>query len=124
MHINVVEFATMMNGYGCGFLLFNASHLHAPVSSLTKYYYAFVPDVLADDFTDVGSKPFLYLQSSCLALNDTCQLAQSHNLSVRNVSNGNGAEKREYVVLAQGVELYVLDNYHVVTIVCEQCLLD
>ena len=51
-------------------------------------------------------------------------LLTTDNLAVRNVSDGYMAEKRQYVMLAKRIKLYILDYHHARPFVGENGLFD
>ena len=60
----------------------------------------------------LGRKALLHLQAACEHLDTTRQFAETYDFAVGQITYGYGAEKRQYMVLAQRVEFNVAHHYH------------
>ena len=77
-------------------------------------------DLFADGVGDLVRQPLLHLQAPAEDVDEPRNLAQADHLGARNVGDVALAEKRQQVVLAETVEVDVLDDDHLAVVDCEQ----
>ena len=81
-------------------------------------------DLLVHRLGDLGGQPLLHLQAAREHVDQAGDLAQADHLPLRQVGDVALAEKRQQVMLAQAVEVDVLDDHHLVIIDSEQCVVE
>ena len=69
--------------------------------------------------SDLHRQTLLDLQAACECINYACNLAESGDLSVRDVGDVALADEREHMVLAGTVQLDILDYYHLLVFLLE-----
>ncbi len=74
------------------------------------------PDLLAERLGDLVGQPFLHLQAAREDLDEARDLAQPDDAALRDVGDVASAEERQQVMLAETVEVDVLDDHHLVII--------
>lgn len=79
---------------------------------------------LADRFGDVFRHTFLNLKAARENFHDSRQLAEPNYFFVRQITDRNAPEKGDHVMLAHRKHFYVLDDYHLVVILVENCLVN
>lgn len=120
----VVEHSGGLDCGGGGVLLLDASHLHAEVFAGTGHNHSFRTEFLHHNLADLRCHALLNLQAARIEINQPGELAEADCLSVGDISHGYFAEKRQDVVFAQGIELYVLDNDHARAFVSENSVVN
>src|SRR3990172_133370 len=93
-------------------LLAHAAHDHAQVRRLDDHPPALGVEPIFDEVGDLLGHALLDLEPPCEHLDDARQLREADHLVARDVRHGRLAEEREEVVLAERVELDVLDDHH------------
>ncbi len=96
--------------------LLDTSHLHTHVPALDDDAEGFGFDVLVERICDLRREPFLDLQAPREDVNETSELAQAHDLLVRDVADMRDTHKREHVMLAEGADLDVLLHHDLVVV--------
>ncbi len=79
---------------------------------------------LLNSLGDLASQVFLNLQTTGEHVDDARDLGQTDYLAGRDVGNMGLADERQHMVLAQRVQLDVLDDHHLVVVGVEQCAVD
>ena len=106
---------------GNGVLFLYPADLHAHVGCLDYNTYTKRVQGILDAVTDLDGKALLHLKTACIALHDTCNLAQTGNVAVRNVSDMGFAVEWQQMMFAHGIQLDVLDHYHLAVVFLEHC---
>ena len=73
-------------------------------------------DLLLDHLGDLMREPLLHLQPAREHVDETRNLAEADHPLLRDVGDVAFAEERQQVVLAQAVEVDVLDDHHLAVI--------
>src|SRR5258705_5493449 len=81
-------------------------------------------DLLADCLRNLICHPFLDLETPCKHIHKPRNLAESDHALAREVRDVTLAEKRQQVMLAQRVEVDVLDDHHFVIIDSEESVIE
>ena len=106
-------------GGGDAVLLLHTTHRHAHVLRLNDHRHAQrVEGFLYAVFNLLG-EAFLYLQPAGKSIYHTWYLTQAHNSSVRNIRHMRLAHEGHHVMLAEGIELYVLHDNHLLVVLVE-----
>ena len=105
---------------GNGVLFLDAPHRHAQVRRLGHDRDAQGLDLVEQRAGDLIRQPLLHLQAARIDVDQPGDLAEAHDLPIRNVRDVALAEKRQQMVLAEAVEVDVLDDHHLVIIDGEQ----
>src|SRR5436190_18839057 len=103
-----------------GILLLDAAHRHAQVGRLDDHGDADRRNLLADRIGDLVREPLLNLQPAAEHVDQPWNLAQPDDAGTRNVGDVALSEKRQQMVLAQAIEVDVLDDDHLAIIDGEQ----
>src|SRR5204863_2649267 len=91
-------------------LLLHAAHRHAEMLPFEHHADTDRTDFLENGFRDLVGEPLLDLETSREDVDEPWDLAQTHDLAVRDVGDVALAEERQQVVLAEAVEVNVLDD--------------
>lgn len=100
-------------------LLLNAPHLDAHVLGLDHHDGAEWAEGLLKAVTNLLGQVFLYLQAMREDVHHAWYLAETYNVAIGDISHVNLAEEGKDVVLAERVELDVLDHNHLVVVLME-----
>ena len=100
-------------------LFLYTAHFHAKVFGGAEHNDSFCPDEALYGIGNLRRHAFLYLQTTCVGVDQTRKFAQTHYFAVGDVAYRHGSEERQDVVLAQGVELDVLHHHHLRAFVLE-----
>ncbi len=100
-------------------LLLDAAHHHAQVLRLDHHRHAQRLERLLDAVADLDRQPLLHLQPARIGIDHARDLRQADDLAVRNVGDVRLAEKRQHVMLAQRIDLDVLDDHHLLVFFLE-----
>src|SRR6478735_4360639 len=100
-------------------LLLNAAHDHAHVLRLEHHCHAQRFQGLVNTITDLDRQPFLYLQATSESVNYARNLREPDDVSVGNIRDMRLAEKRQHMMFAQGVDLDILDDHHLLVLFLE-----
>ena len=106
------------------FCFSHAAHRHAQVRPLHHDRHAERRDLLEDGVGNLVREPLLHLQPAAEHLDEPRNLAQADHLVARNVGDVALAEKRQQMMLAQAVEVDVLDDDHLAVVDGEQRVVD
>jgi hypothetical protein len=98
----------------------NALHLHAQVLGFDDDRHAAGLKRFLNAVADLFRQPLLHLQPPCKRVHHPWNLAQPHDVPVRNVSHVRLPKKREHVVLAKRIQFNVADANHLVTRLLKQ----
>ena len=101
-------------------LLLDAAHRHAQMRRFHHDGDAERRDLVADRVGDLVGQPLLHLQAAAEDVDEPRNLAEADHLVARNVGDVALAEERQQVMLAQAVEVDVLDDHHLAIIDREQ----
>ena len=102
------------------FCFSHAAHRHAEVGGFHHHRHAERRDLLADRVGNLVRQALLNLQPAAEHVDEPRDLAEPDHLAARNVGDVALAEERQQMVLAQAVEVDVLDDHHLAIIDREQ----
>ena len=91
-------------------LFFDAPHRHAQVCGLHDDRHAKRIDLFANRFSDLARQALLNLKPAAEDVDQPRSLAETNDFVSRDVCDVTFAEKRQDMVLAQAVEIDVLDD--------------
>ena len=114
--LGLLEEAGEVGGRGEGVLLFDPSHLHTHVLRLDDDHDSEGVERPLDAIFYLHREPFLYLQAAGKDVHDARNLAQAGDILFGDVRDMSLAEERQHVVLAEGKEVDILDNDHLLII--------
>ena len=114
--LRVEERARKCRCGGDGVGLLDAPHGHAGVHCLDDHGDAERLQGFLDAVADLDGEPFLDLEAAGIGLDDAGDLAESRDLSVRDIGDVVLADEGEHVVLAEGEQLDVLDDDHLLVL--------
>ena len=112
----VFKAAQHRTGNSNGILFFNPSHDHAQMLSFDDNSNSFRADFVVYGIRDLHRKPLLHLKSASIHVDEPWNLAKADDFSVGNVRDVTLAEERQDVMLAEAVEIDVLDDHHLVVL--------
>jgi hypothetical protein len=101
-------------------LFLDAAHRHAEVRSLHDDADAERPDLVAQRLGDLTGQSFLHLQAARKDLDQARDFAEPNDTALRYVGDMTFSEKRQQVMLAEAIEVDVLDDHHLVIIDAEE----
>ena len=101
-------------------LFLDAAHRHAQVRSLHDDADAERPDLVAQRLGDLAGQALLHLQAAREDLDQARDFAEPDDAALRYVSDVTFSEKRQQVMLAEAIEVDVLDDHHLVIIDAEE----
>ena len=107
--------------HGLGVLLGYATHLHAKVTPFNDNHDSQRMQGLLDACGNLLCHTFLHLQAMAEGVDDTCQFGQTCDLSIRDVGDVHLPKEGQQMVLAEGIEFYVLHDDHIVVGLLEEC---
>eukprot|EP00968_Pinguiococcus_pyrenoidosus_P009478 scaffold736_cov254-Pinguiococcus_pyrenoidosus.AAC.2 len=107
-----LEAASYRGGDGGRARLVNAPHAHAKVLRLDDNANTQRVDCLLDRLADLLRQALLHLQPPCVHLGHPRELAEAQDVGPRNVGNVHLPREGHQMVLAQGVQVNVLDQDH------------
>ena len=116
---DILEHASIVHGLGDRTLLFDAAHLDAHVLCFDHHDGTEWAEGLLKAVTNLLGQVFLHLQTMREDVHHAWYLAETHNVAIGNIGHVNLAEERQDVVLAERVELDVLDHNHLVVVLME-----
>ncbi|CEI19623.1 hypothetical protein PAMH19_5013 [Pseudomonas aeruginosa] len=120
----VAEFAEHHRSDHGRVLLFHAAHHHAHVLGLDHHRDAEGAGDLLDRLGDLPAHVLLDLQAAGVHVDDPRDLRQAEHLAVRDIGHVGLADEGQQVVLAERVQLDVLDQYHFAVVGAEQGTVD
>ena len=109
---------------GDGVGLLDAAHGHAGVHGFNDNGNAQWMEGVLDAVADLLGEAFLHLQTAGIRFHHAGNLAQAGDFPFGNIRHMGLADERQHVVLAQGEQLDVLHNDHVVVRLLEEGALD
>src|SRR5262249_10054568 len=95
-----------------GILLLHAAHGHAQMRALHHHADAERIDLLVDDLRDLIGEALLDLQAATEGIDDARDLAEANDAVAWEIRNVTLAEEGQQMMLAQAIEVDVLDNHH------------
>src|SRR5438045_2897397 len=101
-------------------LFLDSTHHHAQMPRFADHTDALWLDDFLNGFGDLGCQALLNLQPPREDFHQSGQLAESDDLSVRNVSDVYLPEERQHVMLAEAEHLDIFDYDHLVIVHGEQ----
>ena len=101
-------------------LFLDAAHRHAQVRRLHDDADAERPDFVAQRLGDLTGQSFLHLQAARKDLDQARDFAEPDDAALRYVGDVTFSEKRQQVMLAEAIEVDVLDDHHLVIIDAEE----
>src|SRR5688572_17909062 len=105
-------------------LLLDAAHRHAQVGAFAYHRDPERVDLLEDRLGHLVGEPFLDLQPARKCVHQAGDLAETDDVPLRDVGDVALAEKWQQMVLAEAVEIDVLDDHHLAVIDGEQCAIE
>jgi len=108
-----------IRGSGDRVLFLDTPHLHAEMMGFDDHGHTQGFQRILDALLDLRGKPFLHLKPPGVNIHHPRNLAQSGDIPVGNVSHVRLADKREQMVFSHGINLDILDNYHLPVILFE-----
>ena len=106
-------------GYCIGLL--HTSKCHAGVGCLDDNSHSKWIESILDTVADLCRESFLNLQTTGEGLDHSGNLAQSGNLSIRDICNVGLTDERHHVMLAGRVEFDILHEHHLLIFLLEHC---
>src|SRR5262249_982080 len=103
--------------HSLGVLLLDAPHEHAEMRGLDDHADALREERIVERLGDLSRQPLLDLEAAAEHLDEARQLREAKDLPVRNVRDVRLAEEGQEMMLAQRVEVDVLDQHHLVVVV-------
>ncbi len=100
-------------------LLLDAAHAHAHVAGFDDHGHAHGLERFLDAVADLHRQPLLHLQAPGETLDYAGDLRESGDAPVGDVGHVGLAVERQHVVLAERVELDVLDQHHLLVLLAE-----
>lgn len=100
-------------------MLFHAAHLHAHVFGFNDYHHALRIEGFLDAVLDLHGHTLLHLQAVAEDIHDAGYLGEARYLPVGDVGHVRLSVEGKHVVLAEGVEVNVLDDDHLVVVFVE-----
>ena len=117
--LGLVEAPGEIGSGGDGILLLHPAHLHAHVSRLDNHHYAQGIKSFLNALFDLQGHAFLHLKAMRKDIHHTGNLAQAGDVSVGDIGHVCFAIEGKHVVLAEGEEINVLHDDHLVVIFLE-----
>ena len=117
----VIEGSDVVHGGGHGILLVDASHLHTKVTCFNDDHDALWCQGLFDAMCYLLCHAFLHLQTMAVDVNDACEFGKACDLAIRDVGDVHLPKEGQQMVLAEGIEFYVLHDDHIVVGLLEEC---
>jgi hypothetical protein len=105
-------------------LLFDATHRHAQMRRFHHHGDAERANFFSNRLRDLIRETFLDLKAASEDIDEARDLAEADDPSLRNVGDVAPAEKRQQVMLAEAVEVDVLDDHHLVIIDGEERIVE
>ena len=106
-------------GRSCRPLLFDAAHLHAHVARFDDHRHTHRVERLLDAVANLHRQPLLYLKPPGEAFDYAGDFRQPRDVAVGDVGHVGAAVEGEHVVLAERIELDVLDQHHLLVLLAE-----
>ena len=116
---HVLELTCKIRGGGHRILFLDPPHRHAHVDRFDDHSDAKWLKRVLDAFLDLAGQAFLDLKPSRIRVDNAGNLAQSHDVPLRDVRDMCLAKKRDHMMLAHGINFNVLDNDHFLVIFLE-----
>ena len=122
--LGLVEGASEVAGGGDGTLLLDTAHLHAHVLGLDYDHHSQGLKGFLYGFAYLQRHAFLHLQAMAVAVDHAGYLGEACDVAVGDVSHMGFAVEGYHVVLAEGVEVDVLDDDHLAVVFLELGLIE
>ena len=120
--IERIEYTAIITCCGDGVLFFHTSHLHTHVFGFNDHHDTLWIECFLDAVLDLLGKSLLYLKSVAIDIHYTCNLAQSGNFAIWDISHMYFSIEWKNMMFAHREEINVLNDDHLVVCFLKECI--